>query len=100
MTSYLSAAYQRLFSRIPNHVITLRHNRNIRGLTVEECARRCILEMSFKCLGFDYEERRRNCWLTAKDVHDVGGLVRRSNTDFYERKSRGFDIYIHISLII
>ncbi|XP_060567434.1 uncharacterized protein LOC132726178 [Ruditapes philippinarum] len=82
-------AYERLFNRIPNHVITLRHNRNIRGLTVEECARRCILEITFKCLGFDYEERRRNCWLTDKDVHDVNGLVRRSNTDFYERKSNG-----------
>ena len=68
-------------------MITMRHNRNIRGLTVEECARRCIMEMSFKCRGFDYEQVRRNCWLTDKFLQDVGGLKKRTNTDYYERKT-------------
>ncbi|KAH3795724.1 hypothetical protein DPMN_149283, partial [Dreissena polymorpha] len=82
-------AYERLFNRIPNHVITLQHNRNIRGLSVEECARRCVLEMTFRCQGFDFEEQRRSCWLTEKRVYDVSGLKRRPNVDFYERKSNG-----------
>ncbi|KAL4218727.1 hypothetical protein ACF0H5_021315 [Mactra antiquata] len=82
-------AYERLFNRIPNHVITLQHKRSIPWLSVEECARRCILEMSFKCLGFDYEVNRKTCWLTDKTVHDVGGLTSRTKTDFYERKSHG-----------
>ncbi|WAR31432.1 CUBN-like protein [Mya arenaria] len=82
-------AYEKLFHRIPNHVITLRHNRNIRGLDVEQCARRCILEIGFRCQGFDFERRGGNCWLTELTVHDVSGLTPRPHTDFYERKSNG-----------
>ena len=82
-----TAAYERLFHRIPNHIITIKHQRNIPGLTVEECARRCLQEMTFNCRGFDYETRRRNCWLTNKSLQETDGLKRRSNTDFYERKS-------------
>ena len=49
--SYIAANYGRLFNRISNHVLTLNHNRNIPGLPVEECARRCIMEMTFRCQG-------------------------------------------------
>ena len=86
ITSFL-AGYERLFHRIPNHIVTIKHQRNIQGLTVEECARRCLQEMTFNCRGFDYETRRRNCWLTDKGLQDTDGLKKRSNTDFYERKS-------------
>ena len=81
------AGYEKLFSRVPNHIITINHKRNIRGLTVEECARRCLQEMTFNCRGFDYETRRRNCWLTDKGLEDAEGLKKRPNTDFYGRKT-------------
>ena len=83
----ITAAYDKLFNRIPNHVITMRHKRRIQGVRVEECARRCILEMTFRCTGFDYGKPSRLCLLTDKVPADVNGLRKRANTDFYERKS-------------
>ena len=87
MFRLLTAGYEKLFNRIPNHIVTIKHQRNIRGLTVEECARRCLQELRFNCRGFDYETRRRNCYLTDRGMQDTDGLQKRPHTDFYERKS-------------
>ncbi|XP_060071928.1 uncharacterized protein LOC132551801 [Ylistrum balloti] len=82
-------AYEKLFNRIPNHVVTFEHKRKIPDLTVEDCARRCILEVNFRCQGFDYEVRQRNCWLSDLTPKDSGGVIILPGTDFYERISNG-----------
>lgn len=86
MNIRISAAYEKLFSRIPNHVVTFQHNRQIPSLSVEECARRCVLELDFRCRGFDYEVQQRNCWLTELTPAHSDGVVIHPGTDFYERK--------------
>ena len=53
--AFLLAVYTTLFNRLPNHMLTTSHNRRYDGISVEECARHCILETYFKCQGFDYE---------------------------------------------
>ncbi|KAK3087707.1 hypothetical protein FSP39_009442 [Pinctada imbricata] len=80
--------YERLFQRIPNHILTFDHQRKIPGVTVEQCARRCIVETAFKCMGFDFESKLQNCWLTKKTTQSEG-IMKQSGSDFYERKTEG-----------
>ena len=80
-----SAAYDKLFHRLPNHIVTLSHDRKIPGISVEKCARRCILEMTFKCQGFDYEVKLHNCWLTGMNPSDTNGVIIQYGTDYYQR---------------
>ena len=55
-------------------------------MSVEQCARRCIFEMSFRCKGFDYEPQHRNCWLTDLSVETSGtGVKYHKGADFFER---------------
>ena len=76
-----------MFSRIPNHVLTLRHNRKLPGISVESCARRCILELTFKCRGFDYQGNPKICWLTELTPQTAGGVQIFAGADYYERSS-------------
>ena len=78
------ASYTTLFHRLPNHMLTRGHNRRSEE-SVEECARRCILETFFKCRGFDYEKTTRMCYLTELTTERAGGLNVNPGWDFYER---------------
>lgn len=82
-------AYEKLFHRLPNHVVTLQHNLKVPGVSVEECARRCILETRFNCRGFDYERKLKNCWLTEATPESVKGVQVFANADYYERIPEG-----------
>ncbi|GAB1600758.1 uncharacterized protein LOC106869508 [Argonauta hians] len=82
-------AYEKLFHRLPNHVVTLQHNLKIPGVSVEECARRCILETRFNCRGFDFERKLKNCWLTEATPESVKGVQLFANADYYERIPEG-----------
>ncbi|XP_076090760.1 uncharacterized protein LOC143062837 isoform X1 [Mytilus galloprovincialis] len=89
-------AYEKLFHRLPNHIVTVSHDRKISGIDVEKCARRCVLEVSFKCQGFDYEVRLQNCWLTSKTPAASGGVVIQYGTDYYQRTFDGpFENFIN-----
>ncbi|XP_076436148.1 uncharacterized protein LOC143275756 [Babylonia areolata] len=80
------SAFEKLFSRLPNHVITVSHKRKVPEASVEQCARRCVFEMTFHCRGFDYEPQHRNCWLTDLSVETSGSGVKfHHGADFYER---------------
>ncbi|KAL8602121.1 hypothetical protein ACOMHN_007390 [Nucella lapillus] len=79
-------AFEKLFNRLPNHVITVSHQRKVPEVSVEQCARRCVFEMTFHCKGFDYEPQHRNCWLTDLNVETSGSGVKfHHGADFYER---------------
>jgi len=86
---HYNPAYTTLFHRLPNHMLTTRHNRRIDDVTVEECARRCILETYFKCRGFDYELRTHACWLTELTTERAAGVQRNNGWDYYERTPEG-----------
>nr|KAG5712035.1 hypothetical protein BaRGS_020761 [Batillaria attramentaria] len=77
-------AYEKLFNRLPNHVITVSHKRKVPEVSVEQCARRCIFEMNFRCKGYDFEAQHRNCWLTDLTVESGGGVKYHKGADFYE----------------
>ncbi|XP_025113966.1 uncharacterized protein LOC112575994 isoform X2 [Pomacea canaliculata] len=79
------SAFEKLFNRLPNHVITVAHKRKVPDVSVEQCARRCIFEMTFRCEGFDYEPQHQNCWLTDLTVETGGGVKYHVGADFYER---------------
>ncbi|KAK6195131.1 hypothetical protein SNE40_000617 [Patella caerulea] len=88
-TDHYRSAFEKLFNRLPSHVLTVHHNRNIPSVSPEECARRCIFEMTFKCRGFDYELKVRNCWLTEQTPVDTNGVQVHHGADYYQRTLDG-----------
>ncbi|XP_061188278.1 uncharacterized protein LOC133196384 [Saccostrea echinata] len=88
-TDHYRTYFEGLFNRLPNHILTFDHKRQISEISVEQCARRCVLEATFRCLGFDYEVKLKNCWLTDILPPASRGLIPQVNTDYYERQSNG-----------
>ncbi|CAH1786524.1 unnamed protein product [Owenia fusiformis] len=81
--------YIKKFNRLPNHVVTLHHDKKIEGVSEEACARRCILEVEFKCQGFDYEAKIKVCWLTTNTPASAGGALLLNDATYYERMPQG-----------
>ncbi|KAK3764762.1 hypothetical protein RRG08_006562 [Elysia crispata] len=88
VTDHYRTAFEKKFNKLPNHILTLQHKRKIPSISVEECARRCLFEQSFRCAGFDYEPGYANCWLTDRTVAE-GGVKFHTGADFYERDFGG-----------
>ncbi|XP_062579644.1 CUB and sushi domain-containing protein 2-like isoform X2 [Saccostrea cucullata] len=88
-TDHYRTYFEGLFHRLPNHLLTFDHKRQISEISVEQCARMCVLEVTFRCLGFDYEVKHKNCWLTDILPSASHGLIPQVNTDYYERQSSG-----------
>nr|XP_022328504.1 uncharacterized protein LOC111127573 [Crassostrea virginica] len=88
-TDHYRTYFERLFNHLPNHILTFDHKRQISDVSVEQCARRCVMEMTFRCLGFDYEVTLRKCWLTDLSPSGSHGLIPRVDVDYYERQSNG-----------
>nr|XP_011417151.2 uncharacterized protein LOC105320781 [Crassostrea gigas] len=88
-TDHYRTYFERLFNRLPNHILTFDHKSQIANVSVEQCARRCVLEMTFRCLGFDYELSSRKCWLTDLSPSGSHGLIPQAGVDYYERQSNG-----------
>ncbi|GFN90209.1 hypothetical protein PoB_001671500 [Plakobranchus ocellatus] len=82
------SAFEKTFNKLPNHVLTLQHKRKVPSVSVEECARRCLFEQTFRCAGFDYEPGYANCWLTDRTVAE-SGVKFHTGADFYERDFGG-----------
>ena len=72
-------------------MLTTSHNQRIDGVSVEECARRCILENYFKCRGFDYEILSHACWLTELTPERAKGVNIVDGWDYYEKSPGEFD---------
>ncbi|XP_046338913.2 uncharacterized protein LOC124120195 [Haliotis rufescens] len=89
ITDHYRSAFEKLFNRLPNHVVTLRHNRKVSRVSVEECSRRCVFEVGFKCEGFDYEPELRSCWLTEDTPETAGGVRSHKGADYYRRSPEG-----------
>ena len=75
------------FSRLPGNKLTDRHDYRELDISVEGCARLCMLQTLFKCEGFDYDISRRNCWLTSLTSEFVGGVRQVGGWDYYSRVS-------------
>ncbi|XP_048776860.2 uncharacterized protein LOC125681022 [Ostrea edulis] len=88
-TDHYRTYFERLFNHLPNHILTFDHKRQIFNVSVEQCSRRCVLEVTFRCQGFDYEVKLGNCWLTDLSPSNSHGLIPQVNTDYYERQSTG-----------
>ncbi|CAL1525986.1 unnamed protein product, partial [Lymnaea stagnalis] len=88
-TDHYRTAFEKLFNRLPNHVITIKHKRKIQDVSAEQCARRCIFEQDFRCAGFDYEPGYTNCWLTDMTVAQSEGVKYHPGADYYERDFGG-----------
>ncbi|XP_055898470.1 uncharacterized protein LOC106056355 isoform X2 [Biomphalaria glabrata] len=88
-TDHYRTAFEKLFNRLPNHVITTKHKKKIQDVSAEQCARRCIFEQDFRCAGFDYEPGYTNCWLTDLTVAQSEGVKFHPGADFYERDFGG-----------
>jgi len=85
-----TAAYVSQFRRLPKHRQSVSYSgRSVLDdlVTVEECARRCLLTADKPCHGFNYkpEAHRRPCTL----LHVASGVglpaVYADDTDFYQR---------------
>ncbi len=66
-------------------MLTTSHNRRLDSMSVEQCARHCILEAYFKCRGFDYQVTSQTCWLTELTSERMGGISIMTGWDFYEK---------------
>ena len=89
-------AFEHLFHRLPNHVITVKHKRKVPDVTAEQCARRCVFEQNFRCRGFDYEPGYGNCWLTDLTVAQSEGVKFHQGADFYEMDLGMFSACFHL----
>lgn len=70
-------------------MLTTSHNRRIDGVSVEQCARHCILENYFKCRGFDYEQVSRSCWLTELTPERAKGVNIMEGWNYFEKSPGG-----------
>lgn len=62
---------------------------SIAGLSVEDCARRCINNMEYECLSFSYCFDLGDCFLSHVHADNSSGIVQRQEyCDLYSRKSR------------
>ncbi|XP_064650095.1 uncharacterized protein LOC135501749 [Lineus longissimus] len=89
-TDHYKTAYHRLFRQLPFHSINVPYNHKHEYIaSLEECARRCILEIKFKCRSLVYKELTGNCLLSEHSSHtDVGGANLRTHTEdanYFER---------------
>ena len=91
------AIYRNLFNRLPKHRLTTDEHRALPGVSVELCARNCVVESAFKCNGFNYETAARKCFLLEQTPSDSNGVIRSPDTDFYER-GPGRYIYPYVQL--
>ena len=80
-----AAVYRNLFNRLPKHRLSTIELRESSDVTVEECARGCVVETSFKCKGFNYKSATRTCVLLEQTPSDSNGAVRSPDSDYYER---------------
>ncbi|XP_070544790.1 plasminogen-like isoform X2 [Ptychodera flava] len=77
------------FRLIPDKAL-LQNEAGYHELTPEQCAKKCIEEMSFICRSFDYNKVTRDCDLSSKNRAQTGGLETVSGDpyDHYERISQ------------
>ncbi|KAK2185414.1 hypothetical protein NP493_237g00040 [Ridgeia piscesae] len=85
VTDHYETIYRNLFNRLPKHRLTTDEHRALPGVSVELCARKCVVEAAFKCNGFNYETAARKCFLLEQTPSDSNGVIRSPETDFYER---------------
>lgn len=70
----------------------------IGGLSVEDCARRCMDNMEYECLSFSYCFDLGDCFLSHVHADNSSGIVQSQEyCDLYSRKSHY--AYPYISLI-
>ena len=83
MTS--SASFTSQFNRLPKHRLPVRVNRRINGVSVEECGRSCIVEVYFRCKGFNYRETDSTCDLLELSPASSTAAVYTSSQDYYQK---------------
>ncbi|CAH1243397.1 PTPRM [Branchiostoma lanceolatum] len=67
----------------------------LRGISLEECARRCVEEPAFVCRSFDYTSSVPACHLSRNDRHSTGtGMDTTVGTNYYERTNTVVDVAI------
>lgn len=88
---HCTAAYVRQFRRLPKHRQAVSYDdRSVQDelVTVEECARRCLLSVDRPCHGFNYKPAAR--YQPCSLLHATSGrgllAVYADDTDFYQRQ--------------
>ncbi|WAR31389.1 CDCP2-like protein [Mya arenaria] len=66
---YLEHFYPTPYASVPG-----RNDRELRKVTPETCARKCLQEKEFVCRSFDYQIQRGTCLLSHVTGSDAGGL--------------------------
>lgn len=86
----ISASYLKKFKRLPNHEVNVMISLFIDSVSSEECARRCILEIRFRCRGFNYQFGNEvpRCLLVESTTATGSQAAMFSQTsDFYEKET-------------
>ncbi|XP_033643912.1 uncharacterized protein LOC117303722 isoform X2 [Asterias rubens] len=75
------------FAMFENAAIPGANLKDLEGISVEECARLCLLEDTFECRSFDYYRADNRCWLSNENSHTAAPKFDFNNNpfDFYER---------------
>jgi hypothetical protein len=77
----------RHFNIYRNYFIFTQTDKAIAGLSVEDCARRCVTNLEYECLSFSYCFDVGDCFLSHVHADNSSGIVQRQEyCDLYSRK--------------
>ncbi|KAK2164747.1 hypothetical protein LSH36_59g02015 [Paralvinella palmiformis] len=83
---HYETSYSKLFNRLPSHRLPVVINRAVLGVSMESCARHCIMESYFKCRGFNYRKADQRCMLVENTPVTSTGAIFTQGVDYFERK--------------
>ncbi|KAI8508966.1 hypothetical protein Bbelb_128140 [Branchiostoma belcheri] len=85
----------RLFTRNSNRRLPSYDDLTLRGVSLEECARRCVEEPAFVCRSFDYTATVQTCHLSRNDRHSTGTVLdSATGVNYYEKRNTLVDVAI------
>ncbi|KAK3090337.1 hypothetical protein FSP39_011029 [Pinctada imbricata] len=83
---FSSSGVLSLFNMTQNSVIYLHNDAFKEGLSVDQCARACLVELQFDCQSFDYCYDKGDCLLSKTHPDDVPNSVQKHEfCDMYSR---------------
>ncbi|XP_078656416.1 uncharacterized protein LOC144902749 isoform X2 [Branchiostoma floridae x Branchiostoma belcheri] len=75
-----------LFGRYSNNRLPNNNDLTLRGVSLEECARRCVEEPAFACRSFDYTPSVETCHLSRENrASSQTSLERATGVYYYEK---------------
>ena len=96
----------RLFEKTTGNKLHTWINAHHEHVSLEQCARRCVLETRFRCHSFNFRRDGGDCALTEFSSGEAYGVTTDELYDVYQRKfgwsslfcfARAFESFVQVS---